>query len=89
MPDTLTPEELAAIREREAGHLGAYTPIQAQADRRALLAHIDTLTAAGRRYFFALDAPVPYPGDDFYETGPTLQETEHALRALIEEPHDA
>ena len=41
----MTPEELAAIRERDAGEtLADYLPESAWGDRRALLAHIDAIT---------------------------------------------
>ena len=47
MPDTLTPQELAAIRERDAFHRDhPKTGGQASDDRHDLLAHIDALTAA-------------------------------------------
>ena len=47
MPDTLTPQQLAAIRERyEDAMQGDTVTTQAEHDRADLLAHIDALTAA-------------------------------------------
>jgi hypothetical protein len=50
MPDTLTPEQIAAIREQDAhGRTPANDCIEVWRDRRALLAHIDTLTTENER----------------------------------------
>jgi hypothetical protein len=59
MPDTLIPQELAAIRGREkiwgrSYRVGSITR-QVGDDRRALLAHIDALTAAVEREAFDAD----------------------------------
>ena len=44
----MTPEELAAIRDRVDGYPGAYTQEEdtADIDRRDLLAHLDAITEA-------------------------------------------
>ena len=82
MPDTLTPDELRAIRERGAkGNLGTIT----KRDRRALLAHIDALTAAVRPYT-KHGAECGYASELLFEG-----ECFCGLRAVLAilEPHDA